>query len=684
MAKQVERPTSLTMDIHSGVLESLGINMYTSIAKSLVEFVANAFDADATRVDIEIPFADIEKERKKNRNNGSSDMNEQFNAEFKVLSPKLEIKISDNGHGMLVEEIQDKFLPINRHRRDEPGGDKSETFKRTVMGRKGLGKLAGFGAATKVRIKSKRKGETYATVVDMDYAEIKKCEILGQVSFSPEYIDDLPAEDTGTEIILSCLRGDSVKASENTVRSIIARNFSISGENFEIFMNRELVEAEQVSYEFIHPNKDGSLAEVEVEVHEGFTYPILYSVKFRERDGRHRALPANQRGARIYCNGRLAAGPTLLNLQTGMHNFHSQSYMECIVYADVLDQQEIDLIGTNRAGIKSNNSIVGEFEKKVTELMRVALWEHSKFRDGVIEQRLENDPASKQMLNMINFLAAPHREPAKRLLKILAANEGIDSEIYVEAAPMLIKAVNSHEVLVDLIKTGRDPKDLSSVIEQLKELAEIERSDVLKLYRGRRSAIMGLEKLQDQARMSSKRDEAGLHNLLKDNPWLVDSEYERFITSDRSESTVAIELTKELKIDTEVGTEVGGDRPDLVFVITDPTTQHHVCIVELKAPSKPMAYEDLAQLEGYIANIEDWLARNGKDAAKISGILIGNMTDSTDKTLRKRIKDAGPNSQWKVISIPELIEKARRTHLESINALEAEEQKFTKGGEVNS
>lgn len=43
-----EKPKHFTTTIQGGMLEALGINMYTTLGKCLVEFVANAYDADAT------------------------------------------------------------------------------------------------------------------------------------------------------------------------------------------------------------------------------------------------------------------------------------------------------------------------------------------------------------------------------------------------------------------------------------------------------------------------------------------------------------------------------------------------------------------------------------------------------------------------------------------------------------
>ena len=61
--EETEKPKEFYLTANTGILESLGHNMYTSVAKSLVEFVANGFDAEATEVKLNIPFNDIEHAR---------------------------------------------------------------------------------------------------------------------------------------------------------------------------------------------------------------------------------------------------------------------------------------------------------------------------------------------------------------------------------------------------------------------------------------------------------------------------------------------------------------------------------------------------------------------------------------------------------------------------------------------
>lgn len=53
------RPEAFSLRIHSGMLETMGHNMYSSVAKCLAEFVANAYDADAEHVEIHMDFERI-------------------------------------------------------------------------------------------------------------------------------------------------------------------------------------------------------------------------------------------------------------------------------------------------------------------------------------------------------------------------------------------------------------------------------------------------------------------------------------------------------------------------------------------------------------------------------------------------------------------------------------------------
>jgi hypothetical protein len=77
----------MTVDLN--VLDHLGINLYSNIAAVLTEAVANAWDADASVVDI------------------------RFNADSSV------IEIQDDGIGMSIPDMNKKYLRVGYRRRDD-------------------------------------------------------------------------------------------------------------------------------------------------------------------------------------------------------------------------------------------------------------------------------------------------------------------------------------------------------------------------------------------------------------------------------------------------------------------------------------------------------------------------------------------------------------------------------------
>src|SRR5262249_6164656 len=142
-----------------------------------------------------------------------------------------------------------------------------------------------------------------------------------------------------------------------------------------------------------------------------------YVVKFR-KPGEH--LAARNRGARIYCNGRLAAGPSLLNLPSGLHSFHSSDYMECIVVADELDRHGVDLINTNRTHLKENNELVASLLQKITDLMADAVRAHGKHRDARADAEMQTHVDAAVPLKIVDQLPAKQKRLARRLLGVVA------------------------------------------------------------------------------------------------------------------------------------------------------------------------------------------------------------------------------------------------------------------------
>lgn len=697
------KPTHFPMAIQGGMLEALGINMYTSIGKCLVEFVANAYDSDASVVKISVPEG-IAEARASMREAAKKAVAEGEKPPFRVLLEPLpdefKIVISDDGHGMTPREVENRFLPINRRRRaDDTGVEnklKSESGRRYVMGRKGLGKLAGFGAAELVTIRTKRAGEMFATVFELDYNDLKNAHNLATVKIPATYEGCGDADEHGTTVTLSRLKCDAVKYSIDTVRSIIAESFfGIDPDDFKVLVNKIPCKEPPVNYEYLYPEHRGAdgYATAQIDVDGGDPIVIDYVVKFRAREpdpnrpeAKFGHLDAVKRGARIYCNRRLAAGPSLFKLPTGMHNFHSQSYMECLVRADQLDRLAVDLVNTNRTQLREDNEIVDSLIDKITELMKSAIAAHAKFRELQAIDVLEKAEEARQINKIIDRLPRRQKEAAKKVLQTLVSVHGVKSAEFAEMAPLIVDSMNARDVLVRLIELKSDPGSVEKIASHLSELAEIERSDALKLYRGRRSGITALQALTEKGEdtwRKGPRFENELHDLLKEYPWLIKPEYARYLTSDSDMGKVVTALAKELGIDKFAKPKSNGEpdetRPDLVFLMSDSASPYVVTVVELKSPNIPLDVDHLQQLRSYIRQIREWLSSEyPKKEILVQGYLIGAKPDpqTTARKCRDLMADIAerPMGQnWEVLGLRELLDRAYTVHMDAIAALEKAE-----------
>ncbi len=193
-----QSPYKMTVDLN--VIEHLGINLYSNIAAVLTEAVANAWDADAGKVDITV------------------DPGHQW------------IAISDDGEGMSISDINDRYLRLGYRRRQETDrGSVTAKKKRPVMGRKGLGKLSLFSIAKVIDVQSARDGEAHG--LRMTVKGIHESLDRGDHAYHP---DPIPSKQVkvskGTRIVLKDIKRIRLTTGVAALRKRLARRFSIIGE----------------------------------------------------------------------------------------------------------------------------------------------------------------------------------------------------------------------------------------------------------------------------------------------------------------------------------------------------------------------------------------------------------------------------------------------------------------------
>ena len=166
----------LAIKIEHPVIEDLGIKLYGKLPPVVSEMVANSWDADASRVEIELPEG--------------------------AITGESAIVVSDCGDGMSYDDIAGKYLRIGRKRRDEEGDDRTPRGRR-VMGRKGIGKLSVFGIATDVEVSTVKDGKRNTIAMNID--DMLRHAGGGGGEYRPRIVDDdsATADDNGTRITLT-------------------------------------------------------------------------------------------------------------------------------------------------------------------------------------------------------------------------------------------------------------------------------------------------------------------------------------------------------------------------------------------------------------------------------------------------------------------------------------------------
>ncbi|WP_061937551.1 ATP-binding protein [Aureimonas sp. AU22] len=712
------RPYEFKMKIEGGVLDNLGIKMYTRVGKVLVEFAANAFDSDSPFVDIRfdattIAWARDEVRREATKKLEAERLDEAPPADSRrpkrrahvIVDPLPEdvtITIRDTGHGMSASQIAEAFLPLNRNRRRRKGAQEesdfySEAGKRLVMGRKGIGKLSAFGVAERMKVRSKRAGQTFWTEVDLRADTLRMTTDIGSVVIPHEYHEALPHEvdHHGTTITLMGLRCDSMNFTGDEIESVLAETFNpIRPEEFEIRLQGDPIRQPKPELEFVYPEgmADGGMAEETLDDPHWGALDLRYRVQFRKK-----SLPAEKRGAYIYSKNRLAMDPSLLGLNTGMHNFMAQQYMECIVESDDLDNLNVDVIGTNRAGIIQSSDVVKSFLRRVTDIMREAVNAHARFKEREADRMIDTAPEARELRRVLTMIAPNQQRHARDLAKVFVGRYGVHSDEFEHLTPLIIGTANAGEILIDLIRVSGNAESIAEIAPKLVELREVERDDAIKLYQARRNGIIGLERVVDGSMKTigkGPHDERALHQLLKASPWLIRPDLSGYIASDEGMANVLDRLAAELKVDgyapppaenasiapegeTEDQEQRRTVRPDLVALVGDGPHPANVFVVELKAPTVPLRVEHLTQLKTYMTRVRRFFEAEGTAngrKVKVEGALIGALPHPSTKSdgqmqLLAELGDRGPNADWEVLSLHEMLARTRRVHEEMLGVL---------------
>ena len=194
---------SYRMSISLNVLNHLGLHLYSNTPAVLAEVIANAWDADATTVIVE------------------------FDLQEKTIT------VTDDGHGMDLDDVNRKYLYVGFEKRTEGAGLTSSG--RSPMGRKGIGKLSLFSIANQFEVFSRKEGcpeQSFLMDADALKRAIQSDDPSSPGTYEPEPIPfNANIETNGTSIRIKELKKLRLtQQAISALRKRIARRFGVFGE----------------------------------------------------------------------------------------------------------------------------------------------------------------------------------------------------------------------------------------------------------------------------------------------------------------------------------------------------------------------------------------------------------------------------------------------------------------------
>lgn len=587
------------MHIQGSVIEQLGLKQYDTASAVVAELVANAWDADATEVDIEIPL--------------NCYLATQRAGE--IVDQGYKIKVIDNGFGMDPREADDKFLNVGRKKREvestdlTPGG-------REVMGRKGIGKLAPFGMCYEIEVLSAGGEETdegyEISHFILDYHEIEATPPGDPYTPNRGERDGEFLPDSGTTITLKDFDFKRVPDKPEFANMLSYRfadglpdfNIRIIDAREDGYPTFNLSETEQPLRE--NTRIDVSEHPIEVEAEGGDTEEYYATG--------HMGLATESydnemQGVRIYVRDKLATVTRDFKIASGFHMENTiRSYLVGEIHCDFLDE-ELDCIQANRQDIlwdtKYGRALKDWGQERVRE---VAQKTREPKRKSTREQFFEKTNFESQAAERFgdDRLVESSTNIAKELSGVIDEDE-LDDDVFLDHFVDLILQVAPHDMVLRTFKKIREETQSGELdLDQLADL--IEKTSLAETHSLAQVAREKIEVINNLDSMIERRvsDESQFQHIVENATWLINPEWQA-ITEDRSIST--FRRTFESWYEDEYGeaitttsTSQERKRPDFVMV----SRRNSLIVVEIKPPGHVFHSDDFDRFANYCEAFDEF------------------------------------------------------------------------------
>jgi hypothetical protein len=230
------RLRDLKFTVATRMLDHIGVSMYSKYPKAIAELVVNSYDADANFVTVDIKAGSgLAPEEKLTR---------------AIFGERWEDKIviQDNGEGMDEQDIREGYMFLGSGQKRAI--TRTPIFHRLPIGNKGIGKLAGFGIAKRIEVRTVKNDKAFEFCLDRD--ELEKAErmgrlkepILDRASMQLEKFD-AKGQPSGTRVTLRKLRPECGRIDVDRVIAHLAHELPL-GKDFRVLLNGHYCEPKDI------------------------------------------------------------------------------------------------------------------------------------------------------------------------------------------------------------------------------------------------------------------------------------------------------------------------------------------------------------------------------------------------------------------------------------------------------
>lgn len=627
----------MTLDLN--VLNHLGLNLYSNVPAVLAEVVANAWDADAELVTIEI-------DNKQKR-----------------------ITITDNGHGMNVADANSKYLTVGYERRRDPSaGSVTPKLKRPVMGRKGIGKLSLFSVAEVIDVHSIKNGQRAG--FQLDAKAIKKH--ITQKKPGPYRPDSVNPADIvlkkGTRITLTRIKR-RLSQTEAALRKRLARRFSIIGSEYHFsiklgakpitIQDRDYFHKLQYLWEYTPDTPASSKYKPlcpNLEKHSlrsGHIPDTAFSVRgWIGTPKEVRDLKDDDENLNkivIMVRGKLAQEDILEEFGEG--GVYSK-YLIGEIHADFLDLDDKDDIATSsRQKIIEDDPRYQSLKRFIHSELKHIQNSWTEYRNEQGLERAEGIPAIKEWFKQ---LSSDNKKRAKALfgkINQLTFDSEDDRRQVLKNSVIAFESLRYKQNLDALDSIS--PENLQALTAIFTDLDDIEATLYHQIVRERVRVIDALQEKVESAALEKVVQEHVFKHL-----WLLDPSWERATETAYMEQTVRKEFDK---IDGKLSPKEKAGRLDIKYTTT---SGKHV-IVELKRSDRTTSTAELIDQTGkYRSALRKILrqAARPNEPVEVVCVVGKDLRDWGEEAGRKESEGALRAKDTRVVMYQELLDNAHKAY----------------------